>query len=54
MTNKKTIKIKVNNPIMAYAALKLHGIKCLRIGDYVIVNEADYQLADSLVEEWKV
>lgn len=50
----KTIKIKVDNPLMAYAALKLYDIDCKRRGNYIIVSQADFQLANSLLEEWKV
>ncbi len=54
MSKQKTVKIRVDNPIMAYAALTLYGIECKRISNHVIVSEADIVFADTLLEEWKV
>lgn len=54
MTKQKTVKIKISNPLMAYAALKLYNIDCKRWGNHIIVSQADFQLAESLLEEWKI
>ena len=49
----KTVKIKVTNPVMAYCTLRNYDIECTRNAWHIIISEADYQLADSLLEEYK-